>query len=43
MANAQNVTAAKPKIGGAVSRAPLGSTLPTDAKAALNAAFKSLG
>lgn len=43
MANAQNVTAAKPKIGGAVSRAPLGSTLPTDAKAALNEAFKSLG
>ncbi len=43
MANAQNVSAAKPKIGGAVSRAPLGSTLPTDAKTALDAAFKSLG
>lgn len=37
------VTAAKPKVGGAVFRAPLGTNLPTDAKAALEAAFKSLG
>lgn len=43
MANAKNVTAAKPKVGGAVYRAPLGATLPTDAKSALDAAFKSLG
>ena len=43
MANAKNVTAAKPKVGGAVFRAPLGTTLPTDATTALNAAFKSLG
>lgn len=43
MANATNVTAAKPKVGGAVSRAPLGTALPKDAKAALDAAFKSLG
>ena len=38
-----NVTAAKPKVGGAVYRAPLGSTLPTDASTALDAAFKALG
>ena len=28
MANAKNVTAAKPKVGGAVHRAPLGTPLP---------------
>lgn len=38
-----HVTYGKPKVGGAVSSAPLGSTLPTDAKTALDAAFKSLG
>lgn len=43
MANAKNVTAAKPKVGGAVFRAPLGTTLPTDATTELDAAFKSLG
>ncbi len=43
MANAKNVTAAKPKVGGAVWRAPLGSKLPTNAAEALDAAFKSLG
>ena len=44
MANTvSNVTAGKPKIGGAVFRAALGSTLPTDATTALDAAFKSLG
>lgn len=37
------VTAAKPKVGGAVHRAPLGTALPTDAKTDLNAAFKALG
>ena len=42
MANTvSNVTAGKPKIGGAVFRAALGSTLPTDATTALDAAFKS--
>lgn len=43
MADVNNVTAAKPKVGGAISRAPLGTPLPTDAKTALNTAFKSLG
>lgn len=43
MQNASNVTAAKPKKMGAVFWAPVGSTLPTDASAALDAAFKSLG
>lgn len=43
MSNAQNVTVGKPKVGGAVFRAPLGTELPTDATTALNEAFKSLG
>ena len=43
MAEAKNVTAAKPKVGGAVHRAPLGTPLPTNAKEKLNEAFKSLG
>ena len=37
------VTAAKPKVGGAVHVAPLGTTLPTDATTELDATFKSLG
>lgn len=43
MADAKNVTVSKPKIGGAVYRAPLGTALPTDATTALNVAFVSLG
>lgn len=44
MANdATNVTYGKPKVGGAVYVAPVGTTLPTDAITALDAAFKSLG
>ena len=41
--DAKNVSAAKPKVGGAVWRAPLGTPLPTDAKSALIEAFESLG
>lgn len=43
MADAKNVSTAKPKIGGAIYSAPLGTALPTDATTALNEAFKSLG
>lgn len=43
MSNAQNVSTAKPKVGGAVWSAPLGTTLPIDAATDLDAAFKSLG
>ena len=40
---AGNVSAGKPKIGGAVFRAVSGTTAPTDATTALAAAFKDLG
>lgn len=43
MADSTKVTAGKPKIGGAVSRAPLATVLPTDSSMALNEAFVSLG
>lgn len=39
----KNVSVGKPKKGGAIFRAPLGTTLPTDAKTALDPAFKPLG
>lgn len=38
-----NVSAGKPKVGGAIYTAPLGTTLPTTADATLGAAFKCLG
>lgn len=37
------VTSAKPKVGGSIYSAPIGTALPTDATAALNTAFKCLG
>lgn len=38
-----NVTTGKPSVSGAIWRAALGSTLPTDATTALDSAFKCLG
>lgn len=38
-----NVTAGTPKVTGAVSVAPYGTTLPTDATSQLDESFKSLG
>ena len=43
MPNVDNVSTGKPKIGGAVYRAPLGTTLPTDATTALAGAFVEMG
>lgn len=43
MATVSNVTAGKAKVGGAVSRAVLGTALPTSAAAELNVAFVNLG
>lgn len=43
MANSQNVTYGKPKVGGAIFSAPLGTALPTDATTNLDLAFKELG
>lgn len=41
--NASNVSVGKPKVGGALFVAPVGTTLPTDATTALNSAFENLG
>ena len=43
MPNVANVSTGKPKVAGAVFRAPLGTALPTDAVTALNEAFVELG
>jgi hypothetical protein len=41
--NADNVTYGKPKVGGSIFVAPVGTALPTDATTALDAAFKNAG
>ena len=41
--NAQNVSVAKPKVGGAIFVAPVGTELPTDVTTALNEAFENVG
>lgn len=38
-----NISVGKPKVGGAIFRAPKGTTLPTDAKTALDEAFNNVG
>ena len=43
MSDVKNVSTGKPKVGGAIFRAPLGTVLPTDATTALNEAFKTFG
>lgn len=40
---AKTVTAAKPRSSGVIYRAPIGTTLPTDATTTLASAFKTLG
>lgn len=41
--NSANVSAGKPKIDGAIFRAPFGTTPPTSASTTLDAAFKAMG
>lgn len=41
--NVANVTAGKPKVGGAIYRAPIGTTLPTTASETLTDAYQNLG
>lgn len=41
--NSANVSVGKPKVGGAIYRAPAGTAIPTDAKSALAAAFLPVG
>lgn len=43
MANSSNVSAAKPRVEGAIWVAPTGTELPNDANTKLNVAFKELG
>ena len=43
MSQVQNVSTAKPKVGGAVYSAPIDTTLPVDASTVLEPAFASLG
>lgn len=41
--NVENVSAGKPKIGGAVYRAPIGTTIPTDSTTALADGYSAMG
>lgn len=41
--NAANVAVGQPSVTGAINAAPIGTTLPTDASTALDAAFENLG
>lgn len=43
MPKAANVTTGKPRVAGAIFRAPKGTTLPTDAKSELDPAFLDMG
>ncbi|NLD31370.1 MAG: phage tail protein [Trichococcus flocculiformis] len=43
MSKTENVSTAKPKVGGAIYSAPLGTALPTSALTAVGVEFKSLG
>jgi hypothetical protein len=43
MSTTENVSTAKPKVGGAIYSAPLGTVLPTSALTAVGVDFKSLG
>ncbi len=43
MTDAKLVSSAKPDIAGAISSAPTGTSLPTNATVKLNTAFKNLG
>ena len=43
MSDVKEVTAGQPKVGGHVFRAPIGTTIPTDAVTALDAAFIDMG
>jgi len=43
MSNVANVSTAKPKVGGAIYSAPVGTELPTDAITELDSKFNSLG
>ena len=43
MSDVNKVSYGKPKVGGAISVAPLGTPLPKDAKSDLEAAYKNLG
>lgn len=43
MSNVANVSSAKPKVGGAIYSAPVGTELPTDAITELDPKFNSLG